>query len=202
MVSKEVATKNGSGRTSILQQLMKSREGKQRIEELLTSIQLRASLPSACLAVGLKPSTVAEWIRRGGREKDSIYSDFAERFWKNVGLATTSAEMELNEQSPKSYLSRGYGRVVLNDLYNLEGDGTNTYELDGTISKDGKSQAELVSEQPDDNSNTHNTAIEDTDTGKKLIIDALIALRESGQDLNTFIDREISKRKIQDDTTD
>lgn len=146
---------------------------------------------------------IQKWIKEGRRDSlegvESLYAKFFEDISSAIAIAVTNAEIEAGLEDPKWYLTRGPGRIIVNDAYNAmpSKPGEFNYHFDGSITgaevddmayrENTKSVAKIES-QPQSKGLTEET------------LQALKALRESGIDINEILDRELSKKLIQ--TTD
>jgi hypothetical protein len=172
--------------------MLQSDGGRQAYNEMLLALANRASLVAAAARIGVHPNTVSNWIARGKREPDSVYGEFYRGVVHAIGQATAESEIQVNQQDPKFYLTRGTAKVLIGDAYNHINPNANTdYGLDGSITV-GVANDQSVEREPtqiaiESDDNSTDDQIENT-----LLLQALTAMRQSGIDLNELADRAIA----------
>ena len=144
---KDNSKESNKGRPSKLEYLLRTNQGKEQFEKLLMCLSSRASLRASALMIGVKPDTLTSWIKRGKQEPDSIYGEFWGRVCVAMATAVVEAEIEINQQEPKFYLQNGPGKFIVNDSYNIKGQGQFDYGADGSIAIDGKSETGLLTNE-------------------------------------------------------
>ena len=181
-----------------LDELFDTEEGKKRYGQIMMGVASRASLVSCAAVAGISPTTLSKWVRRGKSDlaagENSRYCRFFQDVMKHAASATVEAEIELNQQDPKTYLTRGFGRFVVNDLYNYEGDGKVNYNADGTISEGNDFDKSLRVEENDQRLKIEEDRREKSQD-EQMGLEALSQMRESGIDVNEVIDRYLSSKK-------
>jgi transposase-like protein len=167
--------------------LMNTEEGKPIFNKLLLALSMGASITSSAGMLGISPQTLTRWIRRGKVEEEGLYADFYEGVFQAISKATAEAEIEVAQTKPQFYLTNGAARVIVGDYYNVKSEeGSNNYNLDGTISPGVVDDLAIRSNE--------NQKIESDDTSdaesisQQNMIEALKHLRSMGVDLNQLVD--------------
>ena len=180
-----------------LDELMDSDEGNRAIDEMIMFIASRASVRSAAARIGVNPNTLTKWISRGKQEEGGVYRELYDRVVIALGQATAEAEVELNQMQPKTYLTKGPGRILLGDFYNTELP-TAEYNVDGTIAlaTSGHNPTGLIEHEPDSEhiATSEQKSIErQTENDNQLTLEALASMREAGIDINSVIDNLVAE---------
>jgi hypothetical protein len=180
-----------SGRVSKLERLLETEQGKNDYREMLLAIESRASLVAASGMIGIHPNTLTKWIAKGKEDSEGIYKQFYDDVILAISKAVTSAEIEVNIQSPKFYLQRGFARVLLGDVYNIDSLPLEaTYNLDGTVGDgDDLQRNQTMHPSIETNNEMQPKAIDE------MTINALIELRNNGIDLNSLVDNVQSENR-------
>ena len=184
-----------------LKDLYCTREGADKLQDILLALTNRCSLTSIAAAIGIHPNTLSVWIRKGkddmrkwkeGDEK-SYHLMFIEDVMKSTGVAVSNAEAIVHEQDPKFYLQKGWARTLINDVYNIE--GLHNYNMDGTVSPlDDDSASIRINEGQQKAIEVSREEKEDSQN-KALSLDALATMRENGIDVNDVIDRLLEHKR-------
>ena len=192
IVNNEViqADREYKGRVSKLEILLSSKRGQEQYNEMILAISSRASAVSAAAMIGISPNTLTRWITKGKANKDSLYG----KLWGDVlvalGIAVSSAEIEIHHQRPQFYLQRGFARTLVGDIYNTELNDVPVvnYNMDGTISHADDSTLALRDNTVEPVLNEQTGTSEQNNISEQMTIEALKILRANGIDLNALVD--------------
>ena len=191
----------GKGRVSKLDYLFDTEHGKQQYAEFLLAIENRASARSAAAFIGVHPNTLSRWLAIGKEEEGSRHRVLFDDVVLAVGKATCVAEIEANQCKPERYLQRGFARTILGNIYNVEANDNPALvaNLDGTIgdaTQDfDESTSLLVDEQQ---SALPKIEYDNKQLDQQSLIQAMLILRENGQDLNAIADAQLNEIEIED----
>ena len=191
-----------------LDELMDSEAGRLAIDEMIMFIASRASVRSAAARIGVNPNTLSKWLSRGKTDSEGVYRELWDRVVVALGQATAEAEVELNQMQPKTYLTKGPGRILLGDFYNTELP-TAEYNVDGTVTlaTSEHNPTGLIEREPDSEhiATSEQKSIErQTENDNQLTLEALASMREAGIDINSVIDNlvaENNQKKIAGDNS-
>ena len=176
--------------TPTIESLFNDAVNNKAYETYLLNLRSRASVVASAAVLGIAPSTLKKWMARGKAENDGYYSRFYNESVVAISTAVVEAEIAVSTDDPKWFLTRGMGRFLHGDLYNItKDDGTNNYNIDGTISPnidDSTSFRDTDVAKIDDKSEQQDDVVK-TNLG----IQALIELRKSGVDLNDMVDQKL-----------
>jgi len=200
MSEDKLSTETKGGRVSKIEWLFNTNEGRDALTRMIMMIENRASYKSAAMSIGIAPKTLSKWIRLGKEQEEGLYRVLWDRVCVALGHSVAHAEIELGNNDAKFYLLHGFGKALMGDAYSpIMPD--ETFNLDSTISKnttdnpysiDNSTSEQLVTnEQLSTNEHTHRV-------DNSLVLEALIALRDDGQDVNQLIDSLIAQKKIED----
>lgn len=179
-----------SGRPNKIDRLFESEDGQKQLGEMLLAITNRASAISAAMMIGVHPTTLSNWIARGKREPNSYYGELNRRVVAALGNAVCQAEIEVGLTDPKWYLTRGFGRALVGDLYNIEAGPDAVYNIDGTVSNT-ESDLSVRDEDRQLVAIDGNDASAEAEVEQQLTLDALAELRSNGIDINAVIDKHV-----------
>jgi hypothetical protein len=174
-----------------LSQLMELDDWDTILANYLLAIAFGSSIVSASAQLGVSPSTLNRWLNRGRNEQQGEYRELWDRTQIAIGQAVSNAEQKLYETDPKWYLTRGPGRLLVGDIYNVESGGEASYGIDGTVGDDGS--VVKIGSDNEDNVQAIDIPNATDDNRDETVAAALIGLEESGINIETLLKHYINK---------
>lgn len=175
-----------------------TREGKELYAEFLLAIESRVSIRAAAGLIGVHPSSLTRWIQIGKREVKGVFRQLYDDVIRAASRATAEAEIEVNQQDPKFYLTRGFGRLVTGDLYNQDANPTTQLNVDGSIGAIEDDSLSIDDNQLLPSAGSDDQPQEQTTIGQEETLAALEDLRQQGLDVNDIADRTIAHLRGKD----
>ena len=192
-----LASIDRGGRPSSIDKLFNTTAGKEQFQKLLVMLASRSSLKAAALCIGITPDTLTRWIQKGKANGDSVYGKFYRECVSAISHAVVDAEMDINQQKPEFYLTRGPGKLIVGDIYNVDASGELEYGLDGTVSPAGQSTTSISSNNSIADEQQQQNAIEHeaNQIDDALALDAMQSMADLGIDVGDAINKQLKKKE-------
>jgi len=183
-----------AGRPSPIHDLMNTKSGKEQYSKLLLMLSNRCSLKAAAMTIGIRPDTLTRWLRKGKEEEEGVYRLFYDGCVSAISHAVVDAEIELNQSDPKFYLTRGPGKTIVGDIYNIAAKGELDYGLDGSIAPAGNNPTAINNNEQlnEQQQCAIEEAEKENDIADDLTVEALKAMSDAGIDMSDVIQDKIN----------
>jgi hypothetical protein len=176
-----------STRVSTIDYLFGTKQGSDKLAEMLLALQSGCYAHTAASMIGIAPHTFSKWLKRGREEDSGKYKDLWDRVVEALSIARCQAEIKVAQTNPLHYLTRGAGRI-LGDNYN-ESLTKQLYDhnVDGSVALPG--HGHLTVHENDGGKDAALPSPVDH-VGKADLVAALIELRKAGVDLNAMVEQQ------------
>jgi hypothetical protein len=174
-------------RISTIDYLRETKQGRDKLGEMLLAIQSGCYAHVAASMIGITPSTFSKWLKRGREEDQGKYRELWEDVVEAISIARCQAEIKVAQTNPLHYLTRGAGRILGDNYSDALTKQVYDHNVDGSVALPGQGHL-TVRDNEEDNQGALPSPTDHV--GKADLVAALIELRKAGVDLNAMVEQQ------------